>query len=277
MAAARATMRSPGRARADDGSAARRAPGAAAAGPRAGRPGGSLRGLGLRQPAAVRRRHGPRPVPARRWSGDLAICAAEGVGRRLRAARRAQMYPTEQAITVNPGPVGRGARRRVPAGLLRRRADCGAEDFQAGPARRGGLRRRRTRSNCCSYGGWWPILNLDVRHRVGGHRARAGRAGGLEPEQLPVAAPSGITRAGAAAGRCGAGAAAGHGRRRAVAGGRRAVLAAAGGRPARAARLSGAASIRRPSPRSDPATSGPALLLVAGHGGQDQADRQRAC
>jgi pantoate--beta-alanine ligase len=43
----------------------------------------------------------PRPL-----DHDLAICAVEGV-RAVFAPGRAQMYPTEPMVTVNPGPVGR--------------------------------------------------------------------------------------------------------------------------------------------------------------------------
>jgi pantoate--beta-alanine ligase len=43
----------------------------------------------------------PRPL-----DHDLAICAVEGV-RAVFAPSRAQMYPSEPMVTVNPGPVGR--------------------------------------------------------------------------------------------------------------------------------------------------------------------------
>ena len=67
----------------------------------------------------------PRPLDAT-WL----LCARGGRHRRLRPDR-AQMYPAEPMVTVNPGPRRPAARGQVPAGILRRRADRGAQAVPA--------------------------------------------------------------------------------------------------------------------------------------------------
>ena len=92
----------------------------------------------------------PRPLDA-----DLEVCAAEGVAAVFAPDRR-EMYPQRRSGHRRPGPGRAGARRRIPAGLLRRRADRRAEAVPADPPGHRGVRPRRTPSSWRSSGRWWP-------------------------------------------------------------------------------------------------------------------------
>ena len=100
----------PGRRRHDDGRAARGARGADARRPRAGR---QRHRDDLRQPAAVRRRRGPRPLPAHPGGRPRGL-RARGRRRRLRADARRRL-PDDPLVRVSAGRTGRRASRARPA------------------------------------------------------------------------------------------------------------------------------------------------------------------
>ncbi len=173
---ARAARRGPqGRARADDGRAARRAPRAdPARPPRARRD--RHRCVDLREPAAVRPGRGPGPLPAARsrptWrpAGRRASSWCSCPGCRTCTPRA----PTPRSC---PGPLGDRARGRGAAGALRRGAHRGGEAVphrRAGPRvlRREGLPAARPRQE----DGARPGLPA-----VGGRRADRARAGRARP------------------------------------------------------------------------------------------------
>ncbi len=133
--------RPPGDAGADDGCAARRPP-RAGAGRQAG-PGCGGRGVDLRQPAAVRRRRGPRRLPPHPDRGPGA--AARAGASRWRSRRRPpSMYPDGLRTSVQPGPLGDELEGALAPSAFRGRADRRAQaaaDRAPGPGvlRREGL------------------------------------------------------------------------------------------------------------------------------------------
>ena len=203
--------------RAHHGGAARRAPRAAAPGARAGGPGRRGGGLDLRQPAPVRAERGPGQVPAhaRRGPGGLRRPRASTSCSRPASARCTRR---QQLVRVDPGPTGRDPRGRVPARVLPRRADRGAQAVQPGPP---GHRRVRAEGRAAAGAGPQDVRRLRARHRDRGGADGAGRrrARPVEQEQVPVVTRSGRWRR-CCTGRC-------RRARRPPARGPRAVLAAA--------------------------------------------------
>ena len=104
LAAAREKLGGPVRARADHGGAARRAPGAAAPGARAGGPGGAVAVSIFVNPLQFGPNEDLDKYP-RTLDADLAACEAEGVDLVFAPSVR-EMYPQEQLVRVDPGPTG---------------------------------------------------------------------------------------------------------------------------------------------------------------------------
>ena len=114
---------------------------------------------------------------------DLALCAEEGVA--LVFAPRSGDVPGPQLITVDPGPVGQVLEGAVPARLLRRRADRGAQAVRADPAGRGGVRREgRPAAGPGPADVGRPRPRRRGRRRA--HVPRPGRPGRLQPQPVPV-------------------------------------------------------------------------------------------
>ena len=138
----------------------------------------------LRQPAPVRRRRGPRPLPAhpRRRPQGL---RARGRRHRVRAERRRGL-PRRRTpqVTVEPGPAGDGPRGPDPARPLPRRADRGRQAVRPGPPRRRGLRGEGLpAARADPADGRRPLPRRRGRRRR--DRARARRPGAVQPQPLP--------------------------------------------------------------------------------------------
>ena len=98
------------------------------------------RGVRLRQPAAVRGRVRTSTATRAAWMTIMATCAQEQVTL-VFAPSAAQMYPREQLITVDPGPMGQVLEGASRPGFFTGVLTVVLKLFAARPAAGGGLRR----------------------------------------------------------------------------------------------------------------------------------------
>ena len=152
-------------------------------------PGRQRAGLDLRQPAAVRPGRGLRPLPADRSSGTWRSAPRRASAWSSR--RPARDVPGRAAGHRGPRPGRPAAGRRVPARLLRRRADRGAQAVPADPPGRGGVRREgRAAAGPDPADGGRPGPRRADRRRAAA--PRPGRPGHLQPQCLPVGVGAGV-------------------------------------------------------------------------------------
>ena len=117
----------------------------------------------LREPAAVRRRRGPRPLPAHA-STPTSRCAAGPGADLVFAPSVDEMYPARRAAghASAPGRSGGVLEGAVAARSLRRRAHRGGQAARPDPARTSRSSARRTTSSSCWSGAWSRDLDLPV-------------------------------------------------------------------------------------------------------------------